>query len=124
MLVPLQEKDFDKYIDFAYELALDPARCFYPVYFDGIKTKEYFIAKARRAFTRPTEEILLYQADGAVEGWLLGDLAYSPEELVAAADRIIEDLRAGAALRGEGRPAAGEGPHAMSKSTSARPADP
>lgn len=78
MLVPLQEKDFDKYIDFAYELALDPARCFYPVYFDGIKTKEYFIAKARRAFTRPTEEILLYQADGAVEGWL--HYYYLPED--------------------------------------------
>ncbi len=26
MLIPLQEKDFDKYVDFAYELALDPAR--------------------------------------------------------------------------------------------------
>ena len=39
MLIPLQEKDFDKYVDFAYELALDPARTFYPVFFDGIRTK-------------------------------------------------------------------------------------
>lgn len=36
---------------------------------------------------------------GAVESWLLGDLSCTPEELVAAADRIIGDLRAGAALR-------------------------
>ena len=70
MLVPLQEKDFDKYVDFAYELALDPARTFYPVFFDGIKTKEDFIARARKAFSKPEDEILLYQADGAVEGWL------------------------------------------------------
>ena len=78
MLIPLQEKDFDKYIDFAYELALDPARTFYHVYFDGIKTKADFIAKARRTFTRPTEEILLYQEDGAVEGWLY--YFYWPED--------------------------------------------
>lgn len=78
MLVPLQEKDFDKYIDFAYELALDPARTFYHVYFDGIKTKADFIAKARRTFTRPTEEILLYQEDGEVEGWLY--YFYLPED--------------------------------------------
>ena len=78
MLIPLQEKDFDKYIDFAYELALDPARTFYHVYFDGIKTKADFIAKARRTFTRPTEEILLYQEDGAVEGWLY--YFYLPED--------------------------------------------
>ncbi|MCI9445463.1 MAG: hypothetical protein HFF69_12245 [Oscillospiraceae bacterium] len=78
MLIPLQEKDFDKYIDFAYELALDPARSFYPVYFDGIKTKADFIAEARRAFTSPTREILLYQADGAVEGWL--HYFYWPED--------------------------------------------
>ncbi len=78
MLIPLQEKDFDKYVDFAYELALDPARTFYPVFFDGIKTKADFIAKARRTFTRPTEEILLYQEDGAVEGWLY--YFYLPED--------------------------------------------
>ena len=78
MLTPLQEKDFDKYVNFAYELALDPARTFYHVYFDGIKTKADFIAKARRTFTRPTEEILLYQEDGAVEGWLY--YFYQPED--------------------------------------------
>ena len=70
MLVPLQEKDFDKYIDFAYELALDPTRAGYPAYFDGIKTKEDFIIAARKGFSRPGEQILLYQENGQVEGWI------------------------------------------------------
>lgn len=70
MLVPLQEKDFDQYIDFAYELALDPARSGYPAYFDGIKTREDFITAARKGFSRPGEQILLYQEDGQAEGWI------------------------------------------------------
>jgi len=70
MLVPLKEQDFDKYIGFAYELALDPARSGYPAYFDGVKTRADFMERARSAFSRPGEEILLYQADGAVEGWI------------------------------------------------------
>lgn len=78
MLAPLQEKDFDKYIDFAYELAMDPARTFYPVYYDGIKTKADFIAKMRRAFSRPGEELLLYLEDGAAEG--LFHYGHQPED--------------------------------------------
>ncbi len=70
MLIPLQEKDLNQYVDFVYELALDPARTFYPVFFDGIKTKEDFIARVRKAFSRPEDEILLCQVNGTVEGWL------------------------------------------------------
>ena len=70
MLVPLQEKDFEKYVDFAYELALDPTKSGYPAYFDGIKTKEHFISAARKGFSGPNEQILLYQEDGQVEGWI------------------------------------------------------
>ena len=36
MLIPLKREEFDKYIDFAYALALDPARSGYPTYTDGI----------------------------------------------------------------------------------------
>ena len=70
MLIPLQENDFDQYIDFVYELALDPARSGYPAYFDGVKTKADFIVAARKGFSRPGEEILLYLEDGRVEGWI------------------------------------------------------
>jgi len=80
MLVPLQEKDFNRYINFAYALSTDPARSGYPAYFDGVKTKADFIERAREAFRRPGEEILLYQAGGTTEGWIhygcLGDDRY------------------------------------------------
>lgn len=70
MLIPLQEKDFDKYIDFAYELALQPAKTSYPAYFDGVKTKDEFAAGARDSFARQDEEILLYLENGEAEGWI------------------------------------------------------
>jgi len=77
MLVPLKEKDFNRYINFAYDLSLDPARSGYPAYFDGIKTKEDFIERAREAFSRPGDEILIYYVDGGAVGWIhygcLGD---------------------------------------------------
>lgn len=77
MLIPLQEKDFDQYIDFAYELDMDPVHASYIIYYDGIKTKEDFIAAARKAFDRPGEQILLYQENGQTEGWIH---YYFPEE--------------------------------------------
>jgi len=51
MLIKLKEQDFDKYIDFAYALALDLTKSGYPTYTDGIKTREDFIRQSRRAFT-------------------------------------------------------------------------
>ncbi len=78
MLVPLQEKDFDKYIDFAYELALNPAKTSYPAYFDGAKTKDMFISRARDAFASPDEEILLCLENGQPEGWI--HFRTTPEE--------------------------------------------
>lgn len=78
MLVPLQKKDFDKYIDFAYELALDPARTCYPVYYDGVKTRALFEADARKGISLPEDQILLYEEDGVIEGWL--HYYYLPED--------------------------------------------
>ena len=78
MLVPLQEKDFNKYIDFAYELALDPARTCYPVYYDGVKTRALFEADARKGISLPEDQILLYEEDGVIEGWL--HYYYLPED--------------------------------------------
>lgn len=70
MLIPLQEKDFDKYIGLAYALAMNPARTCYPLFYDGVKTRELFIADARKGLFLPGEEILLYEEDGVVEGWI------------------------------------------------------
>lgn len=78
MLIPLQEKDFDKYIDFAYALAMDPARTCYPVYYDGVKTRELFESDARKGISLPGDQIFLYEEDGTVEGWL--HCYYLPED--------------------------------------------
>ena len=68
MLRLIKEAEFDLYIDFAYELALDPARSGYPVYYDGMKTREDFVSRTRKALERPGEDVLLFFEGGEVEG--------------------------------------------------------
>lgn len=70
MLRKLEEEQFDTYVDFAYGLALDVTRSGYPTYTDGIKSRDDFVMRARRAFSRDNEEILLYERDGKVKGWI------------------------------------------------------
>lgn len=78
MLKRLEEQDFDRCVEFAYELALDMTRSGYPTYADGIKTKDDFVARARKAFSTSTEGILLFEQDGATEGWI--HYFYLPED--------------------------------------------
>lgn len=68
MLRLIKEAEFDRCIGFAYELALDPARSGYPVYYDGMKTREDFVSRTRKALERPGEDVLLFEEDGEVEG--------------------------------------------------------
>lgn len=70
MLRVLDEAEFDKYVDFAYDLALDLTKSSYPTYTDGIKTKEDFVQRARSSFRKDSEEILLFEVDENVEGWI------------------------------------------------------
>lgn len=70
MLRPLKAPEFDSYTDFAYELALNPARSGYPTYCDGMKTRQDFIDRARKSLERPGEDILLFIEDGEVEGFI------------------------------------------------------
>ncbi len=70
MLTPLKREEFDKYIDFIYALALDPAKSGYPTYTDGIKTKADLVERSLRAFERENEDILLYEREGRVAGWI------------------------------------------------------
>ena len=60
--------EFNRYADFAYELALDLTKSGYPTYCDGVKTREMFMERSLKAFERETEEILLFEIDGKVEG--------------------------------------------------------
>lgn len=70
MLRPCTRADYPKYADLAYALATDPSRSGYPSYSDGIKTKEMFLERSEKAFSRETEEILLFEYEGVVEGWI------------------------------------------------------
>lgn len=68
MLRPLKELEFDTYIGFACELALDLTRSGYPTWCDGFKTKADFIARTKKSLDRPTEDVLLFLEEGQVEG--------------------------------------------------------
>lgn len=78
MLRKLEEQDFEQYVDFAYGLALDMTKSGYPTYADGIKTKDDFIARARKAFLTGNEEILLFEQGNVTAGWI--HYFYLPEE--------------------------------------------
>lgn len=70
MLIKPTREEGESYIDFAYELALDPSRSGYPTYTDGIKTKDDFIDQCIRGLTREDRQVLLYLEEGAVSGWI------------------------------------------------------
>lgn len=74
MLAEPTKEEIEKYLDFAYKLALDPARSGYPTYTDGIKTREDFEAATWRQFYEDGRKILLFEKNGRVEGWLQFDV--------------------------------------------------
>ena len=61
MLTELNRKNFDKYADWAYSLALDISRSSYPTYTDGIKTKQDFIDTALKSYSNDNSQILLFR---------------------------------------------------------------
>lgn len=61
---------WEDYADYAYELSLLPEKTSYPVYYDGIKTKEDFVRRTEKAFSIEEEEILLYMEEDKVCGWI------------------------------------------------------
>ena len=78
MLLDCSKKEFEKYMDFAYELALDLSKSGYPTYRDGIKTKQMFVERLLKTFERNDEQMLLFVHDGAVQGlihyyWITDD---------------------------------------------------
>lgn len=70
MLRALKQEEFERYLEFAFSLALDLSKSGYPTYTDGIKTKEDFICAAKKAFERENEEILLFYLADEVKGWI------------------------------------------------------
>lgn len=78
MLHICSKNEFDKYVDAAYEWATDLTKSGYPTYCDGIKTKKMFVERSLKAFERETEQILLFEYEGKVEGMIHYD--WIPED--------------------------------------------
>lgn len=62
--------EFEEYSERAYMLALDPSRSSFPSYADGIKTKEAFLAIAKRGFESENKEIYIFEHGGEMRGWI------------------------------------------------------
>lgn len=102
MLIKLQRQDFEKYVDFAYELSLNKTKCSFPAYFDGVKKKQDFIDSALKTFDSKTDEILLYKYENKVYGWIhyyvlkddnyIGIHVFSIEKNIRAALREFEEF--------------------------------
>lgn len=63
-------QEYAALVDNMYDLALDRSKSGYPSYCDGIKTKEMFLERSKRAFSEKEEELLLFEYNGTVEGWI------------------------------------------------------
>ena len=70
MLVKAAREDIEQYIDFAYSLAMDQTKSGYPLWSDGVSTKEEFVDRVWKSYHSDDREILLFIQDGAVEGWI------------------------------------------------------
>ena len=70
MLIQATMQDVEKYGDFAWKLAQDPAKSAYPTYTDGIKTCADFFREARRSVEAADSQLLLFEQGGVVEGWV------------------------------------------------------
>lgn len=70
MLRKIDKNYYDKYIDFAYQLACDLSHASFPVYTDGVKTEEDFKRISQRGLDRDNEEIFLFEHNETVEGWV------------------------------------------------------
>lgn len=63
-------EETERYLDFAYRLALEPAHSGYPTYADGVKTRQDFIRQTERALREENQGILLFEKEGRAAGWI------------------------------------------------------
>ena len=70
MLRKIQNQEFQEVSEFVYNLSLDLSRTSFPVYTDGIKTKQQFLKRSEDGLHRSDEEILIFEKNGSIEGWI------------------------------------------------------
>lgn len=68
MLKKINNDEINKYIDFAYSLAIDQTRSSYPLFTDLIKQKEDFIKHAKKCSSYSEYETLLFIYNDELEG--------------------------------------------------------
>lgn len=70
MLKKISEAEYNLYKEQIYRLSSDLSFCSFPIYSDGVKTEELFYEKSLKGLTSDSEEILLYEREGTVLGWI------------------------------------------------------
>lgn len=97
MIRKINENEFEKYIDFAYALAMDLSHASFPIFTDGVKTKEYFYEVSKRGITRENHEILLFEKSGVIEGWI--HYYYISEDKYLSVNNLLIQMGYAEALR-------------------------
>lgn len=70
MLRIIDKNEFDGYVDRAYALTQDFASASYPLFNDGIKTKDDFVCGTGFAFVGDDEKMLAFERGGEVRGFI------------------------------------------------------
>ena len=70
MLVKATKKDIERHMEFAYSLAMDQTKSGYPLWSDGVSTKEEFAERVWKSYESEDRDILLFVVDGVTEGWI------------------------------------------------------
>ncbi|MCM1367912.1 MAG: hypothetical protein NC184_03775 [Roseburia sp.] len=90
MLHKLSAREAERYIDFAYALALDRSRSGFPSYNDGIKTGSDFADELARLASGENSELLLFECDGKALG-LLGYFCLPDDKYIQTTIMDIAD---------------------------------
>ena len=70
MLRRIKDEEFYKYIDMVYDLSINPKTASYPIFYDGLKTKEDFITYEASSLKDNNSSILLFIIDDKVLGYV------------------------------------------------------
>ena len=68
MIRTCDKNTFDAYADYFYQLAQNKKNAAFPLYCDGVKTKEDYLKTVYQSFEREDEDLLIYEKDGKVQG--------------------------------------------------------
>lgn len=70
MLREATMQDIKLYSNVLWEMALRPDSCCYPIYYDGIKTKEDLMDSLRESIQSDTQTLLIYEENGIFYGMI------------------------------------------------------